>query len=1072
MPPVAPAPPPGLFRWTWSLFAAFLAIVCFSPDAQGQTVFPYTEDFDDGLSCSLPDKWSLAPNATSGETWEFVRSTQHGAEQDHTSGSGCFATVNDASPHATPTSLISPVFNFSLITNPVLSFWVQNQAQGRPPTFYSELYIDVSTDGGNIYTNGVGTAISRYRRWTQVEVDLSAFAGQPSVRIRFRAVEAPASTNTSLSDLSLDDVFIGGDVADGAVFAISPGSDGTYSFGEVTQCSRLERLFTITNEGLNPSRLNVSSVSLFGNATFSIVEIEPSLPVSLKENESVGVLVAFEPTTPGAQAATLTISYNLDSGVQQTFNVAITGTGGPDGANSGEGEGYVWRNSTACSTPAIGLEDVGLGNEAGDTQIAAWQGTADDGFFALDLTPTIGSFRFYGEEYSTAYINSNGYIFFEFGSAESDPSYPATTDAENAYIAALGDDLNPGAGGFVSYGGRDTDGDTAIDALVVTYFRVPRAEVTEEFATFQVILRPGDVPGANGTVKIQYLTGSSPDDGQPLSQGFGTPGSFNADARVGITGDQGFASVLYREDGVGGVLLEATSLALEFLPRLERIFGTDAPSDVAGWRMLSAPTAGMTVAHLAEQNLVQGLPDEYPVDANGNIALPNLYTDYSATEGYQIPAGLADVLTPGKGMLWYLYDIEYDPEVDANIFTGQSESYPLPAPVVAAGAPQDGDVTTPLANANAAAGVKWELLGNPFADTLDISDIGSWTTGALASSVGQFWDPATQTYVPTSTLGDELPVWQGALFENDTATEITYPISASAGFGVPTPSGARPEEAENRVVRFELSGTAAGSGQPTLDQALVLEFSEAGTDGWDLRDAAKLVPLTGSYAVAAFEGERNGETLMKAQESRALTPDPFEVPIQIEATDVTGDLELRWAFENAPEDWIFALVDLETDERIDLYAQASYAFQVVGGRASAAPRTDQSARARNPEQLPVSLELAQRADARFALSVTPKDRLTALDEEAALPTVADLGSPYPNPFPAATTVRFAVPEAVHVTLVAHDMLGRRVAVLVDEPVAAGYHTARWRPQDLPSGVYLLRMDAGDQRRVQKVTFVN
>jgi len=1031
--------------------------------ANPRAVFPYTEDFDDADVCGLPSRWSLVNNPTSGETWQFQRTMEYGAAKDHTTGTGCFATVDDSSPDEAPVYLLSPYFDFSTLTSPRVSFWVQNQ-QGRPID-YSELFVDVTTDGGNSYATDVGQATGRYRDWTEIVVDLSDFAGEPNVRLRFRAVEVSGGFLPYLSDLSMDDVFVGEDPNGAAVLAVSPGSDGTYDFGTVAPCESRERVFTIANDGPRRSTLTVSALSLSGDAAFSIADVSPALPVDLGEDESMAFRIRFDPTDAGTKAATLDIDYSLDGAPTQTFALELNGEGDALGPSAGAGDGYVWRNSSACSAAPVSVESIAFGPAAGDTEIAAWDtGTANDGFAAIDLAPTIGSFRFFAEDYSTIYVSTNGYVFFDFGAVTPGPPFPATTEFETAYIAALGDDLDLGAGGALYYRGRDTDSDGNDDELVLTFFRVPRFNVSGDFATFQVILRPSDAPGGNGTVKLQYFVGPSADDGQPLTQGFDDANSFNDDARVGITGDQGFASVLYRDNGTGGVLYGSSSLAVEFAPRVERI-----ETAGFGWRMLSVPAAGMTVADLAEQNLVQGLSDEYPVDADGNPAAPNIYTVYSSASGYQRPGGLGSTLTPGKGFIWFLYDSSYDPEVDASIFTGDSQSYPLPAPIVATGALQTGDVTAPLTSAPNGNGAIFELLGNPFAATLDVSGIASWTTGSLASAIGQVWDPGAGTYVTTSDLGDTLPVWQGAFFENDTATEITYPIAAALARSTPTAVRDDGSGRTARRVRFELSGTAADSGAPTHDRALVLEFSEDGTDEWDMRDATKLSPLTSVYAIAAFEGERDGVSRLKAQESRASTPAPFEVPLHVEASGVTGELVLAWTLDAFPEDWDFFLQDHTSGERIDLGHQSRYEFRLDGDTRSSARSEyerlrDDLARAAHPASM------QRGAESRFTLFVVP-GLATATDPQSSLPERFALDGAYPNPFAGRTTVRYALPIDTRVVLAVYDLLGRRVAVLADGFARAGHHEATWDAAGMPSGVYLFRLEAEGQRLLRKATLL-
>jgi len=73
---------------------------------------------------------------------------------------------------------------------------------------------------------------------------------------------------------------------------------------------------------------------------------------------------------------------------------------------------------------------------------------------------------------------------------------------------------------------------------------------------------------------------------------------------------------------------------------------------------------------------------------------------------------------------------------------------------------------------------------------------------------------------------------------------------------------------------------------------------------------------------------------------------------------------------------------------------------------------------------------------------------------AGIPSGISLFQNYPNPFNPETTIRYAVPRAMRVSLTVYDALGRRVAVLVDGPVPPGAHEVRLRASALASGVYV------------------
>jgi hypothetical protein len=83
-----------------------------------------------------------------------------------------------------------------------------------------------------------------------------------------------------------------------------------------------------------------------------------------------------------------------------------------------------------------------------------------------------------------------------------------------------------------------------------------------------------------------------------------------------------------------------------------------------------------------------------------------------------------------------------------------------------------------------------------------------------------------------------------------------------------------------------------------------------------------------------------------------------------------------------------------------------------------------------------------------------------------------LGQNYPNPFrsgatsPApgggnpSTTITYSVPADGKVILKVYDVLGREWAVLVDGHRRAGNHKATFVADNLPSGVYFYRIQAG------------
>ena len=82
----------------------------------------------------------------------------------------------------------------------------------------------------------------------------------------------------------------------------------------------------------------------------------------------------------------------------------------------------------------------------------------------------------------------------------------------------------------------------------------------------------------------------------------------------------------------------------------------------------------------------------------------------------------------------------------------------------------------------------------------------------------------------------------------------------------------------------------------------------------------------------------------------------------------------------------------------------------------------------------------------------------------------DLGT-YPNPFNSSTVIQFALPRGGEASLVVYDLLGRLVAVLANGFLEGGNHTLNWQAENLPSGMYLVRLKSGSQSVVQKIVLL-
>jgi hypothetical protein len=98
-----------------------------------------------------------------------------------------------------------------------------------------------------------------------------------------------------------------------------------------------------------------------------------------------------------------------------------------------------------------------------------------------------------------------------------------------------------------------------------------------------------------------------------------------------------------------------------------------------------------------------------------------------------------------------------------------------------------------------------------------------------------------------------------------------------------------------------------------------------------------------------------------------------------------------------------------------------------------------------------------------------KDVASAVEDFQEPPMAFTLGQNYPNPFSPlgrgtfgnpSTTISYSIPVDGKVILKVYDVLGREQAELVNGHRSAGDHETTFVAGNLPSGVYLYRIQAG------------
>lgn len=96
------------------------------------------------------------------------------------------------------------------------------------------------------------------------------------------------------------------------------------------------------------------------------------------------------------------------------------------------------------------------------------------------------------------------------------------------------------------------------------------------------------------------------------------------------------------------------------------------------------------------------------------------------------------------------------------------------------------------------------------------------------------------------------------------------------------------------------------------------------------------------------------------------------------------------------------------------------------------------------------------------------DNATAIDPIKNIPAQFSLEQNYPNPFNPTTNFGFWISDFVFVSLKVYDIMGREVAVLVNEKKQPGDYQVKWDASGFASGIYFYQLEAGNFKQTRRM----
>ena len=97
--------------------------------------------------------------------------------------------------------------------------------------------------------------------------------------------------------------------------------------------------------------------------------------------------------------------------------------------------------------------------------------------------------------------------------------------------------------------------------------------------------------------------------------------------------------------------------------------------------------------------------------------------------------------------------------------------------------------------------------------------------------------------------------------------------------------------------------------------------------------------------------------------------------------------------------------------------------------------------------------------------------LLKISKQEALPTSYDLEQNYPNPFNPSTIIKFSLPKQTQLKLNLYNILGELIRTISEGLYEAGYHQVTFNAENIPSGVYIYRLESNEIVQTRKMMYL-
>jgi hypothetical protein len=478
--------------------------------------------------------------------------------------------------------------------------------------------------------------------------------------------------------------------------------------------------------------------------------------------------------------------------------------------------------------------------------------------------------------------------------------------------------------------------------------------------------------------------------------------------------------------------------------------------------MISSPLS-TSYEDLLDSTVTQGFTGAFYSTGSipGDTLQPNvLYYDetYPGTDNqrWRAPNSASNTIPEAQGLYTFFFgDIDSDP-----LYNNQ---FPLPTTLTVQGQEHDGDGNSVDFDVTytASADSGWNLVGNPYAATIDWDDGTSWTKTNIDNTI-YVWDSGVNSFKTwNGTTGDLdseglIAPFQGFWIKANDMNPILEVTEDAKTFDGAYTGKVNSKKEDVPAISLTISND-------TLQASTHFMFSTQASIGKDISDANRLVPPPGiGHFVDINSVTENGTRLainnLPRHFGRAI-----EIPIYVNAYSqgISSNDLLTLSIsklKNIPHGWDIELRDNYIKNKLNLEDSFSYSFTYQGNSDHTAPNFAYAGR-------PKITSKNSDSEPRFTLIIHPGE------DGADLPASYNLEQNYPNPFNPSTNIQFDLPVQSYTEITVFSILGQRLETIVQEELSAGTHKFTWDASGYASGIYLYRMISDEIVITKQMTLI-